>query len=244
MKKICLMITGQMRTYKKCFANILDNLIKYNNEYKFDIYIFTEYHGINGGTIKNNFKNEETTLEEFKKSIESVYGDYLKFLRIENNDIDYPPYLDNYGPWMCLYRNKVLFQSIKDHYDVFVRLRPDIHLTNKLNIDLLKKLDDTIYIITGAQKRHDSWLHNRDWDHMCMSNKIGMKLWCDYYQFLEINPPVLFNNEIRFNNQGYWIKEEKNDKSVITTQLFFEYIITNNFKLEFDSGKCFSLPIR
>ena len=35
MKKACLMITGQMRTYEKCFNNILENLILSNSDYEF-----------------------------------------------------------------------------------------------------------------------------------------------------------------------------------------------------------------
>ena len=40
MQKVCIMITGQMRTYRKCFSNLLKNLILSNSEYEFDIYIF------------------------------------------------------------------------------------------------------------------------------------------------------------------------------------------------------------
>ena len=58
MKKICLLITGQMRTYYKCFDNIINNLIEPNKEsYIFDIYILTEYFENHGGSAKNLFSS-------------------------------------------------------------------------------------------------------------------------------------------------------------------------------------------
>jgi len=246
------MITGQMRTYEKCFSNILNNVIKCNqDEYHFDIYIQTEYYGSNGGTAKNKFTNTSQDVSQFKEEIQQVYGHYLKELIIENKDrpITYPTYLNNYGPWLCLYKNKILFDHInqlesKPTYDMFIRMRPDIHLTNRLDLNSLNLTDNIIHIISGKNTRNHSWLHNRDWDHINISDFTGMELWCDYYKYLEINPPFIFDREIRFNNVGYWAKSENKDKSIITTQLFFKFIAENNYTLRFDSGSCFSVPIR
>ena len=242
------MITGQMRTYQKCFNNILNNLILSNTDYEFDIYILTEYYGKKGGTPKNKFINQSDNINIFKDNIEKTYGHYLKFLFIEShsNNVNYPDYINKYGPWIALYKNKILYDSIVDlnEYDIFIRIRPDIKLSNKINLQLLRDNDKTIHIICGINTRTNSWLHNRDWDHMCISDKKGMKLWCEYYKFLKYEPPYTFTNEIRFNNKGFWCKNENNDKSVITTQLFFQYIIDNNFKLNFDALNIFTTPIR
>lgn len=247
MKKVCLMITGQMRTYEKCFNNVLQNIILSNNDYEFHIYIFTEYYGKNGGTSKNNYINKSENIDTFKDDIEIIYGKYLKSLIIESdsNKIDYPNYLNKYGPWICLYKNKILYDSIIDlnDYDIFIRMRPDIVLTNKINLKLLT-YDKNIHIISSLNTRYNSWLHNRDWDHMCISNKKGMNLWCEYYSFLKYKPPYTFNNEIRFNNRGFWCKNETSDRSIIATQLFFQYIIDNNFKLNFDALNIFTNVIR
>lgn len=248
MKKICLMITGQMRTYKKCFNNTLENLILSNSDYEFHIYILTEYYGKNGGTLKNKFINQPDNIVDFKNNIKKTYGKYLKSLIIEceSNKIDYPSYLNNYGPWVCLYKNKILYDSIinLNDYDIFIRMRPDIKLSNKINLQLLSDNDKTIHIICGYHTRHNSWLHNRDWDHMCISDKQGMQLWCEYYKFLKYEPPCIFKNEIRFNNKGFWCKNENKDKSIIATQLFFQYIIDNNFRINFDALNIFTTPIR
>lgn len=248
MKKVCLMITGQMRTYEKCFNNILKNVILYNHDFEFHIYILTEYYGQNGGTIKNNFINKSDNIIAFQNNIEKIYGKYLKMLIIENdsNQIDYPLYLNSYGPWICLYKNKILYDSIKqlNDYNIFIRIRPDIVLSNKLDLKVLNDMNKYIHIVSGSHTRNNSWLHNRDWDHMCISNKEGMKLWCDYYKFLKQKPPYIFSNEIRFNNKGYWCKTENKDKSVIATQLFFEYISKNSFHLNFDTLNIFTSPQR
>lgn len=247
MKKVCLMITGQMRTYEKCFNNILENLIISNDDYEFHIYILTEYYGKNGGTPKNKFTNQSDNIVDFQNNIKKTYGKYLKNLIIESdsNKIDYPSYLNNYGPWMCLYKNRILYDSIEifDDYDIFVRIRPDVILSNKINLHFLENYNKTIYIICGMYTRSNSWLHNRDWDHMCISNKQGMKLWCEYYKFLEFSYPNKFIDELQFNNSGYWCKETK-DKSVIATQLFFKFIKDNRFKLHFDTFNIFTTPIR
>lgn len=248
MKKVCLMITGQMRTYEKCFNNILENLILSNIDYEFHIYILTEYYGKNGGTPKNRYINQSENIDVFKYNIEKTYEKYLKSLVIESdsNKLDYPPYLNNYGPWLCLYKNKILYDSIinLNDYDIFIRIRPDVKLSNKINLQLLSDNDKTIHIVCGVNTRTNAWLHNRDWDHMCISDKHGIKLWCEYYSFLKYEPPYIFTNKIRFNNKGFWCKNENKDKSVIATQLFFQYIIDNDFKLNFDALNTFTDPIR
>jgi len=248
MKKVCLMITGQMRTYEKCFNNILENLIISNNDYDFDIYILTEYYGQNGGTSKNNFINKSKNIFDFKNDIKKTYGTYLKSLMIESdsNKIDYPSYIGNVAAWVCLYKNKILYDSIVDvnDYNIFIRMRPDIVLSNKIDLHRLNDNNESIHIISGIGTRFNSWLHNRDWDHMCISDNQGMKLWCEYYNFLKYEPPYTFSDEIRFNNQGYWCKNENKDKSIIATQLFFHHVIDNNYKLRFDALNIFTNPIR
>ena len=243
------MITGQMRTYDKCFNNILENVILTNSNYEFHIHILTEYYGINGGTPKNKFTNKDKNIIDFQNNIKKIYGKYLKNIIIENdkNNIDYPSYLNNYGPWLCLYKNKILYNNISNlnEYDIFIRMRPDVKLTNKINLKLLN-FDKTIHIICGVQTRNNCWLHNRDWDHMCISDKEGMKLWCEYPNFLkhDYDPPYIFKNEVKFNNRGFWCKIENKDKSVIATQLFFKYLIDNNYKLNFDALNVYTNPIR
>ena len=180
--------------------------------------------------------------------LKKTYGKYIKSLVIENdsNKIVYPSYLNNYGPWVALYKNKILYDTTIENinnYDIFIRMRPDVVLTNKINLQLLIN-NNNIHIISGNLTRTNSWLHNRDWDHMCISDKQGMKLWCEYYNFLKYEPPYTFTTEIRFNNNGFWRNAENNDKSIIATQLFFQYIIDNNFKLNFDALNAFTTPIR
>jgi hypothetical protein len=242
------MITGQMRTYAKCFNDILKNLILSNSDYEFHIYILTEYYEDIGGTPKNPFRNDAQNIVNFQNDIKQTYGKYLKSLFIESdsNKINYPSYINNYGPYVCLYKNKVLYDSIKqlDSYDIFIRTRPDVTLSNEIKLHLVNNKSNTIHIVSGIYTRTNSWLHNRDWDHMCISNKDGMKLWCEYCTFLMYKPPYTFTNTIKFNNKGFWCNVETNDKSVIATQLFFQYIVNNKFELIFDSLSCFTTVIR
>lgn len=246
MKKACLMITGQMRTYEKCFNNILQNLILQNGDYEFHIHILTEYYGNDSGTPKNNFKNKCRNIIEFENNIRQIYGKYLKSLIIESNSnkIDYPHYLNNYGPWLCLHKNAILYNSIENvsNNDVIIRMRPDIVLSNKINLQSVTD-QNTIYILSGLNTRNNSWLHNRDWDHMCISNNKGMKIWNTYCEYLKYEPPQSFPDEVRFNNKGFWINET-NDKSIIATQMLFKKVIIENYKLHFDTNNVFTTPIR
>ena len=248
MKKICLLITGQMRTYYKCFNNIINNLIEPNKDkYNFDIYILTEYYEHQGGTIKNRFNNREKTYEEFKLNIENIFSPYLRkiFIETKDNKINYPIYLNNYGPWICLYRNEVVLNIVDniDEYDLFIRMRPDIVLTNSILLNNIK-LDNNITIICSIQKNDKRWLHNRDWDHMHISDKKGMELYNDYYKFID-NDEQSFIEEIRFNNKGFWQFSKTNDKSIISTQLFMKFIKDNNYTLDFnESLNCYTNPVR
>lgn len=246
--KVCVMITGQMRSYKKAYPNILKNIINNNTEFEFDVYIHTEFRKNISGTIKNEYRNEEDTLTDFEDQIKCMYGEKIKFMSIESevNKLSYPDYIDNYGPWICLYRNNVLFDKIKNknQYRWFIRLRPDISLTHELDLKLLNNESKQIYIFSGNIIRHNSWLHNRDWDHLCISDYTGMKLWTDYYKFLESYPPVKFDFEVKFNNKGYWIKNELKDRSIICTQLFFKYLNDSDYNLCFDTLNVFTTVLR
>jgi hypothetical protein len=71
-----------------------------------------------------------------------------------------------------------------------------------------------------------------------------MVQWNKYHSFLNVNPPYKFQKEISFNNKGYWISYEENDKSVIATQLLFEDVVSNDFKLVFDSLDIYTIPVR
>ena len=248
MKKVCLLITGQMRTYYNCFDNIIKNLIEKNKyKYYFDIYILTEYFEDHGGSNKNNFNNREKTYEEFKLNIENMYSPYFKkiFIETENTKVNYPTYLNNYGPWICLYRNKLVLNMVEniDDYDLFIRTRPDIVLSNSLILDNVK-LNNQITIICSIQKNDKRWLHNRDWDHMHISDKKGILLYNTYYKFLDTKEHS-FIQEIRFNNKGFWEFNKTNDQSIIATQLLMKFIKDNNYTLDFNEClNCYTNPIR
>ena len=50
----------------------------------------------------------------------------------------------------CIYtKNKFLYDSIVDlnNYDIFIRIRPDVKLSNKINLQLLNDNDKTIHIV-------------------------------------------------------------------------------------------------
>ena len=232
---MCLLITGQLRTYKTTYKNILKNLIDFNkDEYNFHIYILTD--------------------TDSRDDIVNVYGDKLVKLLIESeeNPIEYPDYINiNRGAWRVLYRNKILYDNIynKSDYDIFIRMRPDIILTSPINLNKLI-FKDNIHIVSGNSTRDDSacnmgscWLHNRDWDYMNITDEKGMRLWCDFYKYLEINKPYEFNFTVKYNYNGYWATKT-DDNSIIATQLFFKNLEENNYNLVFDSADCFSEIIR
>jgi hypothetical protein len=241
--KIALMLTGQMRTFEKCYKNVLENVIKSNKDMEFDIYICTEYMGKDGGSKKNKFIEQSCDEDEFRKKVESIYSGYMKYLFIETkkNKIEYPKYTRGYGPYIALYRNKFLFEKIEEKYDYYLRMRPDIHFTSevKINVD-----ENIIGLFCGKQTRNNSWFHNRDWDHACISDYNGMKYWCEYERFLESNRKIYDRNINLCGAKGYWSKNSNNDISISTTQDFVEYLMTTKYRLVFDYMNVYTIPIR
>ena len=233
MKKACVLLTGQMRSFKICSKNFYKNLINNNSEYEFHIYIHTEYKGNKGGSSKNNYTNEENTLEDFKKAIESFYVVKKIIIETSENKINYPSYTNNYGPFINLYRNCDILNHVNDNYDIYIRLRPDIILSENIILDNLY-LTNRINIICSKNFSNGRWLHNRDWDHMTICNEKGFKLWSEYYKFLVYDNYFFEEPEIRFNNKGHWIYGHTKDRSVIATQLFMKYIKENDFYIFFN----------
>jgi len=246
-----------MRTFDKCFENIKQNLINYNKNYEFDIYILTEYVQ-NDKSGKHSFKIN-VPFQQFKKNIENTYHPFLKKIYIESNEnkINYPNVIINsnkkeIGPWKCLYRNHLIFEYLSNDninlhtYDIFIRIRPDIILTTLIELQSINIIDKNIHIVSGNKIRLNSWLHNRDWDTCVISNYDGILLFSKYYNFL-LNikkENYKFDMESHFNFKGYW---EKNtiDYSIIATQLFLYFIEDNDFNLLFDSPDyCFTEIIR
>lgn len=246
MKNACLMFTGQLRTFLKCSDNIFENLIKFNNEFIFDIYFLFDK---KSKSKKHNYVEESRNLENIIINSFNKYNKYNKslFIKIFISDIDYPNYC-KIGPHYALYKNELLMNKIKDlnnylKYDIFIRMRPDIIFTKPLDFNILE-LNNKIHIISGTNQR-DCYCHNRDWDYMCVSNLKGMELYCKYHTFLK-NYKKYFPNIIKFNNKSYWITKTKKTKYIdaSATQSLFEHVLNNNYELVFDSGNTFLTIIR
>jgi len=242
MKRVCILITGQMRSFKKCYNSLYTKIIDNNPNHTFDIYIHTEYKGIKGGSAKNDYINEENTLEDFKKSIESFFKIKKIIIETNTNRIDYPSYVCDYGPFINLYRNHDILKHIDDKYDIYIRLRPDIILSEFIFLDNFC-FTKIINIICSKNSNQGRWLHNRDWDHMVICNTEGYNLWSEYYKFLNYESYTFEEPEIRFNNNGYWVYGFTKNKSIIATQLFMKYLKEKDFKIFFNE-KIFTTVVR
>ena len=234
MKKIvCLMFTGQLRTFSKCIDNIFENLIKCNEEYNFNIYFLFDKI-----SKSNNYIEDSSNFENIITKLLYKYDKSL-FIKIFISDINYPDYC-TMGEYNVLYKNEILLNKIKDFtninkYDIFIRMRSDIIFTKPLYFNILD-LNNKIHIISGLNKIK-CYCHNRDWDYMSVSDLKGIELWSKYHIFIK-NFKKSFPNIIKFNNKSYW-KKIANNISVSATQQFFEHVLNNNYELVFDSGNSF-----
>lgn len=242
--KIALLLTGQMRSYNKCWNNLEQNIIKANPQYKYEIFILTEFKGKNGGSKKNKYINKDDNLKDFVDNINQTYKNYvIKQCIIENETmINYPSYVGNYGPFICLYRNKILMNQIKDDYAYYIRLRPDIVLTGPLRLPQTVK--KTINIVCGKQQRSNkSWLHNRDWDHMALGDYDSMLNWCNYVDYLQYTGTTNFTEKCPYQTTGQWYMVSS-DRSVVCTQLFLLSLKKKGYDVVFDYDSIYTIPIR
>ena len=252
--KCAILITGQLRTFDKCFKNLQENIL--SNYYVFDIYIFTDFYNTQGYKNMYNVNN----IEEFKEKIHKVYGDSLKKLYIEseNNTIHFPEHINiNKDPrkrnqYKCQYRNYLITTFLQNDnvnlcdYDIIIRMRPDIEFTKKIQLDQYYNKDD-LYIVTRVNSGGNNvWVHNRDWDYCCIGNYRSIMNWVQEWKIIKkLYEETKFDDRLfndfeykvtkkcNFNNQGYWEESTKEVNKAIG-QLYLNYLSSVNQNVIFD----------
>jgi len=150
--RTALCLSGQMRTYKKCFPSLKKYIL---DPFKPDIFIHT-WDEIGGCTIeetKNVEKIDEKDIKKFynpkKIVIEKFYDQYYA----KKNDIATPEVVLKYAPrfkpaiplfykiYKCNQLKREYEQKNQFIYDMVIRLRPDIMIYDWIPDRVLENLD-------------------------------------------------------------------------------------------------------
>ena len=164
MIKIALLLSGEMREYKKCYKNLYNFIGSHN-----DIDVFLTTWDKYGGRIyesKKTFNNNIIDIKDLKKLLKpkiinvlskKTWNDELsKILKISENVCE-----SNYGVLIQTYLWLITFLEFKKYkiengitYDIIIRTRPDIFVKN-INVDY--KLLDINYMYSyyyGCKKSY------------------------------------------------------------------------------------------
>lgn len=224
--------------YKKCIQSIFKNIVYYNSDIHFDIYLHGWIEDLSFITdIVNDYKPNKYILEKQKNFIDDFkdienYSDILKerYKHIHNGKlINYNLHFQNYFQNIFSYSYSIskVIQLIPEDidYDYIIHLRYDLYIKDIVNLNEVKEqvYTDSVGLNTQSPLFYGDNLY-------CSSRKntIFMK---DFYTFLK--------NEI-FNNYEYkkWVKDiinnkEKNttgryDHGIYSNQMIYAYFITKN----------------
>ena len=167
MKKVLCIFHGLFRTFKKCYSNILNNLILIN-EKKYD-FIFIV-----------NTQNIEADNKKFLENTLNINNHKLKEIIIYNDDsIKYSStHIYALRLLQCLQKEQ------DQYYDMYINLRLDITLNKPIILD---NYCNKYCIITGINIRECSF-HNRDWDLMSIGDNLNYKR----YMYLCLNNILLW----------------------------------------------------
>lgn len=142
MKKIAILLSGEMRTYDKCYKSLFDFVDIINN--KVDIFIST-WNQI-GGRIhesNNNFNKDYIDKNHIVHIYNPIIFDIvdkklweknINILKIQNNHIKNSDFLPQMYMWLrvfLLYKKYIINNNVK--YDIILRTRPDQFFFYKKN---------------------------------------------------------------------------------------------------------------
>ena len=198
MKKIAVIISGYLRSFKYNIESLKENLL---NHYDIDIYIhITNYKETK--YLNNNNSIDEINVELNPKVI--IVTDNFNFNN--NNDL----YNQNYK-YYILNQKRIEIEKVENiKYDIVMKIRPDIYLYEKI---VFQDNKDIIYI-PADNKIDKSKLHKNDDDYICDTIAYGspsiMNKYFDLYTSLDslvpkfgnVNETLLFKhlieNSIKF----------------------------------------------
>lgn len=183
--RCCILFYGLPRSFEKCSKNIKSNIIDYNPDTTFDIYVCTD------SSNKQTEKWGNKTVYELNKDL---FESKLKTLYTNVKGIYYlngPVYENvkgvNYNKTPFIRLKKLLETVNTTIYDYFIFSRMDVIIHQPIYMnDLNNKFAmATSYSIGGGL------FYNRDWDYMWIGAREPFLLFCS--KFLE-------NNKIFFPN--------------------------------------------
>jgi hypothetical protein len=168
-KKSCLIgLVGLYRTFEKTSINLYHNVIKNNPKYQFTIIINTDIENEDLLKKRNDkYKKIIYPKKILEKKFKEKYGKFgnLKITYFNNNG--------KYKSGLFSKRILKIMDEVKEKYDMYIFIRPDVIINKPLNID---KFISNIKIFTIVPevkknkilKRYD---HIADWDFILIGKR-------------------------------------------------------------------------
>lgn len=174
--KVALSFSGQPRFVRKCYNNIVDNIIIPNNIEAEDIYVHSwvpqecwpEYR-----ICENEIGSNQDLLDIinlYSPSL-SLFEKWIKFDEIVPKDNPYRQYnFPAQSMYYSIFKSISLVPLIK--YDCIIRIRFDMNFGDKI---FVKDFDlDKVHLQAGAGNRiNDHFAFSNDWNMRGYSNTIG-----------------------------------------------------------------------
>ncbi len=223
--------------YKKCIQTIFKNIIYYNSDIDFDIYLHGWINDLSyTENIINDYKPKKYILEKQRDFINDFkdiecYSEILKerYKHLhKRQSINYDLQFQNYFQNIFSYSYSIskVIQLIPEdiNYDYIIHLRYDVSINEKVDIN---KLENQVY--TDDVGLDQSPLFYGDFIY-CSSQK-NATFMANFYTFLKHN--IFNNDEYKKWVNNIIINKDKNtsgryEHGIYSNQMIYAYFITKN----------------
>ena len=213
--KIALCISGKFRNSVFCFPTVYNNFIL---NYNTDVFIHT------WGSVEecfNLYQPKKILVENAQDVLKSELGKIVL-----SSDVKINPYSNINNNILMYYGVKKVIEMVDDSYDFIIRIRPDLYLNNKLNLDTI--FDDL------NNKKYDLQIPNKRQNHDGINDQIAI----GRFKEMKYYSSVLDNINIIVNTTKYWHPESilnifLKGMAFKVNQLDYEYGLVRNVDVEF-----------
>lgn len=197
-KSVAILCSGRTECYEQVYDRNISNVLEPLKNAGYEVNLFGSFWDEDNSekfiqAYESDFKTFEVeTLTKYTGGVIKNFNEYNHLITVY--DVGYQSALTNTMYW--LYKLNRTYGLVKQYesinnmsYDYYIRIRPDITLSSKLDVDLMERLTDNSIIlhvdhvvnINGSiQGYREGWID----DNFCIAKKQPFDMYCGIYDNL------------------------------------------------------------
>jgi len=229
-RRVAILITGYIRSFKNVFVSITDHLINVNTDISFDIFLH-----FSKETSNDKYRNDDTDLDYITKMYNFKTIIYDNDYVFKDNPKENNIFSQNYKMYILnKYKNQISIIE-NTQYDIVFRLRPDVYLHSNIILNNIEK--DIVYLPVNS-KMDKTKLTNIDDPYICdilaYGNNDIMNKYFDYFNHLD----ELIIKYDKVNETLLWYYLNNNMIAIKEINICFTIVLSqcNTIAITGDSG--------